>query len=178
VFSLRHWIRAWIAGLLLLPVACKQEPTDPGFSSSSGDKEPVGHPGRGMESMPLAGTPFAVAINKGGVYYVTTVFGLLARGELPSTDLSNRIAAGILQSQVRISPDGRTAYVNNQDAGTIQVIDVGANKITDVIQATPSILTTGISNDGRTFYSLTDYHGIDIIDTKTLKITGNIPANA
>ena len=76
MFSLRRWTHAWIAGLLLLPVACKQELTDPGFSSSSGDKEPVGHPGLGIESKSLAGTPFAVAINKGGAYYVTTVFGL------------------------------------------------------------------------------------------------------
>jgi YVTN family beta-propeller protein len=178
--AVRRWYRPWIAGLavLLLSWACRQDPTDPLASSQGNENGRIGHPGRGFENIGgLNGSPFAVAINKDGVYYITTVFGPTARGELPSTDLSNQISAGILQSQVRISPDGHTAYVNNQDAGTIQVIDVKKNKITDVIQARPSILTTGISNDGKTFYSLTDYLGIDIINTKTLQITGNIPAS-
>ena len=176
--SVRRWTRAWIAGLVLvlLPAACKQEPTDPFGSSRT--KDPVGHPVLGVESVPVNGSAFAVAINRDGVYYVTTVFGPVARGVLPSTDLSNQLQSGILDSQVRISPDGRTAYVNNQDAGTIEVIDVRTNVITDTIHAIPSILTTGISNDGQTFYSLTDYHGIDIISTSTLQITGNIPASS
>ena len=124
MLSVRRWIRAWIAGLVLvlLPVACKQEPTDPFGSSRT--KDPVGHPVLGVESVPVNGSAFAVAINRDGVYYVTTVFGPVARGVLPSTDLSNQLQSGILDSQVRISPDGRTAYVNNQDAGTIEVIDV------------------------------------------------------
>ena len=178
MLSVRRWTRAWLAGLalLLLPVACKQEPTDPFGSSRT--KDPAGHPVLGVESVPLNGSAFAVAINRDGVYYVTTVFGPVARGVLPSTDLSNQLQSGILDSQVRISPDGRTAYVNNQDAGTIEVIDVRTNVITDTIHASPSILTTGISNDGQTLYSLTDYHGIDIISTSTLQITDNIPASS
>ncbi len=178
MLSVRRWTRAWIAGLVLvlLPVACKQEPTDPFGSSRT--KDPAGHPVLGVESVPLNGSAFAVAINRDGVYYVTTVFGPVARGVLPSTDLSNQLQSGILDSQVRISPDGSTAYVNNQDAGTIEVIDVRTNVITDTIHATPSILTTGISNDGQTLYSLTDYNGIDVISTSTLQITGNIPASS
>src|SRR5207247_4757938 len=173
----RRWCRLCVAGVVrvLRPVACKQEPTDPFGSSRT--KDPVGHPVLGVESVPVNGSAFAVAINRDGVYYVTTVFGPVARGVLPSTDLSNQLQSGILDSQVRISPDGRTAYVNNQDAGTIEVIDVQTNVITDTIHAIPSILTTGISNDGQTFYSLTDYHGIDIISTSTLQITGNIHAS-
>ncbi|HLQ69251.1 MAG TPA: beta-propeller fold lactonase family protein [Gemmatimonadales bacterium] len=174
----RRWTRAWIPGLVLvlLPVACKQEPTDPFGSSRT--KDPAGHPVLGVESVPLNASAFAVAINRDGVYYVTTVFGPVVRGVLPSTDLSHQLQSGILDSQVRISPDGRTAYVNNQDAGTIEVIDVRTNVITDTIHAIRSILTTGISNDGQTLYSLTDYHGIDIISTSTLQITENIPASS
>jgi len=176
--SVRRWTKGAIAGLVLVlvPLACRQEPTGP--AANSRQDEPVGHPGLGIESAPLEGSPFAVAINRGGVYYITTVYGIVARGELPSTGLSNQTEVGTLDSQVRISPDGRTAYVNNQDAGTIEVIDVRSNKIIDTIQAIPSILTTGISNDGQTFYSLTDYHGIDIISATTLQITDNIPASS
>ncbi len=176
--SVRRWTKGAIAGLVLVlvPLACRQEPTGP--AANSRQDEPVGHPGLGIESAPLEGSPFAVAINRGGVYYITTVYGIVARGELPSTGLSNQTEVGTLDSQVRISPDGRTAYVNNQDAGTIEVIDVRSNKIIDTIQAIPSILTTGISNDGQTFYSLTDYHGIDIISTTTLQIMDNIPASS
>jgi YVTN family beta-propeller protein len=167
--------RAGLA-LLFLASACKQEATGPSASSRDDDHhDPVGHPGFGIQSVPLANTPFAVAINKRTVYDVTTVWGPVSRGELPITELSDTVRAGILESQVRISPDGNTAYVNDQDRGTIEVIDVATNAIRDTIHATPSILTTGLSNEGRTLYALTDYHGIDIIDTKTLQVTGNIP---
>lgn len=178
MFSARGWVRAWIAGLVLvlLPTACKQDPTALDLGSSN-KKDPPGHPGLGLESVPLANSPFAVAIHRRGIFYVSTVFGPIVRGELPSTSLSNQTPVGILESQVRISPDGRIAYVNDQDRGTIEVIDVGTNVIRDTIYAIPSILTTGISNDGRTLYSLTDYHGIDVISTRTLQITGNIPAS-
>src|SRR5229473_3550943 len=130
----RRWTRAWIPGLVLvlLPVACKQEPTDPFGSSRT--KDPAGHPVLGVESVPLNASAFAVAINRDGVYYVTTVFGPVVRGVLPSTDLSIQLQSGIL--------------------------------------------ATGISNDGQTLYSLTDYHGIDIISTSTLQITENIPASS
>src|SRR2546430_6088921 len=53
--SVRRWTRAWIAGLVLvlLPAACKQEPTDPFGSSRT--KDPVGHPVLGVESVPVNG---------------------------------------------------------------------------------------------------------------------------
>src|SRR5260370_34254746 len=103
----RRWTRAWIPGLVLvlLPVACKQEPTDPFGSSRT--KDPAGHPVLGVESVPLNASAFTVAINRDGVYYVTTVFGPVGRGVLPSPDLSNQRQSGILDPQVRSSPARR-----------------------------------------------------------------------
>ena len=175
---------AILVGLLML--GCRNDPTSPGGllpdlpttikSASSG------HPGFGVDNAPLDGVPFAVAINERNAYYVSQLItGAVARGTLPSQDISLRIPIGSITSQVRMSPDGRTAYANNQDEGTIQVIDVSSDSIIATIQGVPSILTSGISPNGRTLYALSDFHGIDIINIRnprTATITGNIPQSS
>jgi len=136
------------------------------------------HPGLAIkDSIPLDGIPFAVAIAKSGLTYVTqTGIGSGARMELPDTAFSASFSVGDMPSQVRFSPDGRTAYFANQDARTISVVAVVSNQRTAVVPVTDgSILTIGLSPDGKTLYALTDYAGIHVIDTRTLTITGNIP---
>src|SRR2546430_9572111 len=56
---------------------------------------------------------------KGVVYITQGLAGSAVRADLPSTLLSASFAVGDLPSQVRIHPNGRTAYVSNQDARTV-----------------------------------------------------------
>ncbi len=170
---------AILVGLLL--IGCKPDPTAPAEISPAGNGEPFrpGHPGFGVDNAPLNGVPFAVAINDKNAYYVTQLIaGGVARGTLPSQDMGVPIHVGSITSQVRMSPDGRTAYASNQDEGTITVIDVAANTVTGTIVGVPSILTTGISRDGKTLYALSDFHGIDVIDLETGSITATIPQSS
>ena len=171
-----------VIGLLLL--GCRSEPMSPDGLLPATTNRPgsPGHPGFGVDNALLDGVPFAVAINERKAYYVSQLIaGAVARGTLPSQDLSQRLQIGSITSQVRMSPDGRTAYANNQDEGTIKVIDVMSNTIIATIQGAPSILSSGIAPNGKTLYALSDFHGIDIIDIKnprTATITGNIPQSA
>jgi YVTN family beta-propeller protein len=131
-------------------------------------------------TVPLTGTPFAVAISPAGVTYVTqSLSASVARADLPSTSFSTSFPVGNLPSQVRMSPDGRTAYVENQDAQTITFIDVASNQVIATL-AVPSgsILNMGLSPDGRRLYALTDYAGVQIVDTQTRVVVGSIPPEA
>src|SRR6059058_6302988 len=61
--------------------------------------------------------------------YVTQLLAAsAARADLPSTSFSTSFAVGPIPSQVRMSPDGGTAYINDQDAHTITYVDVATNQ--------------------------------------------------
>lgn len=168
---------------LALPSAAALLGCDPslarltGFNAAASGRD-LHHPTREVvTAVPLAGVPFAVAISPAGAVYVSQAgAGSLARGTLPRTDLPARVPVGPLPSQVRVRPDGRTAYVGNQDAGTITVVRVATNRVVDAIALVPSILTLGISPDGRRLYALTDYHGVYVINTATRRVIDSIPA--
>src|SRR5207249_7501378 len=106
--------------------------------------------------------PFAVALSGKGVVYITQgLAGSAVRADLPSTRLSASFAVGDLPSQVRIHPNGRTAYVGNQDSHTVTVVDVETNQAVAAVPVPAgSILTLGLSPEGDRLYALTDYFGI------------------
>src|SRR5207244_8832628 len=96
---------------------------------------------------------------------------------LPSAMFSAPFPVGYLPSQVRMSPDGRTAYVSNQDDGTVTFINVATNQALGTATVpggrTP---TTGLSPDGSRRYALTDYYGVYVIETGTRQVVAQIPA--
>jgi YVTN family beta-propeller protein len=143
----------------------------------------LGHPGLGSESVPLGGTPFAVAISPAGVTYVTQSWASGAvRADLPSTTFSPSFPVGAFPSQVRMSPDGRRAYVgdqNNPVAGTITILDVATNQVVDSAKVPDgAILTIGLSPDGSRLYALTDYYGVYVLDAATGALMDSIPVDS
>src|SRR6266567_489055 len=139
----------------------------------------LGHPGlASVDSVALDGTPFAVAVSPSGVVYVTQSLAASAvRADLPSATFSAPFPVGYLPSQVRMSPDGRTAYVSNQDDGTVTFINVATNQAFGTATVPGgSILTTGLSPDGSRLYALTDYYGVYVIATGTRQVVAQIPA--
>src|SRR5437588_1940766 len=135
--------------------------------------EDRGHPTRtGHTAVPLAGTPFAVAVSGKGVVYVTQAHaGSAARADLPATLFSASFPVGDLPSQVRIHPNCKTAYVSDQDARTITYVDVASNQaVATVAVPAGSILTTGLSPEGDRLYALTDYFGVYVINPATPQV--------
>src|SRR5207302_3556184 len=120
------------------------------------------HPILGATQVSLGGTPFAVAISPAGVTYVTQLSAATAsRADLPSSRFSPPFPVGEIPSQVRMSPDGKTAYVGDQDARTITYVDVATNQAfaTATVPA-GSILTVGVSPEGKQLSSPTDLHAV------------------
>src|SRR5438309_173038 len=157
-------------------------------SSARCERPPVGaapsgrgHPAlSGHTTMPLAGMPFAVAVSGKGVVYITQgLAGSVVRADLPATLLSASFPVGDLPSQVRIHPNGKTAYVSDQDARTITYVDVASNQaVATVAVPAGSILTTGLSPEGDRLYALTDYFGVYVINTATREVIDSIPGSA
>jgi len=128
------------------------------------------------DSVTLGGTPFAVAISRAGVVYVSRVAAdSAARDNLPSESFTTMVPVGPEASQVRISPDGATAYIGNQDAGTITFLDVASGQPFDTVAVDGSVLTIGLRPDGRRLYALTDYYGVYVIDVATRSVIDSIP---
>jgi YVTN family beta-propeller protein len=135
------------------------------------------HPARTRHiTRSLAGTPFAVAIASDGATYITQLDASSAvKATLPSTILSTSFGVGGFPSQVRISPNGQTAYVGNQDAGTVTVMNVTTNQILGTATVPDgSILTIGLSPDGTKLYALTDFNGIYVFNAATRVLTDSI----
>jgi YVTN family beta-propeller protein len=154
------------------PSACNTPETGPAPTDKT-------HPSLARnDSQPLGAQPFAVAISRNNVAYITQGWNASAvRANLPSSVLSAPFPVGDLPSQVRMSPDGSTAYVENQDSQTIRYIDVATNQI--IAQATVpagSILNMGLSRDGTRLYALTDYYGVYVIDVNSRAVIAQIPA--
>ena len=121
-----------------------------------------------VDTIPLSGRPFAVAVAGSNVVYVTALdAGLVARTTVPSETIAVTFAIGAIPSQVRISPNGATAYVNNQDAGAVKVVDVSSNATVNTITVPGSVLTIGLSPNGARLYALTDYRGMYVIDARS-----------
>lgn len=138
----------------------------------------LGHPTRATkDSVPLSGLPFAVAVSRHSVAYITQLLAsTAARAALPSSSLSASFPVGGIPSQVRMSLDGSTAYVENQDSRTITYLDVATNEtIGTATVPNGSILQMGLSTDGTRLYALTDYYGIYIIDVDTRDVIGHMP---
>ena len=153
------------------PSACNTPQTGPAPSDKT-------HPSlASKDSQPLDAQPFAVAISRNNVVYITQGWNASAvRADLPSSVLSAPFPVGDLPSQVRMSPDGSTAYVEDQDSQTITYIDVATNQI--IGQATVpvgSILNMGLSPDGTRLYALTDFYGVYVIDVNSRAVIAQIP---
>src|SRR5260370_1226988 len=78
------------------------------------------------------------------------------------------LPVGALPYQLRMSPYGSTAYVEDQDSPAITYIDVATNQIIAHATIPPgSILNMGLSRDGTRLYALPDYDGVYVIDVNS-----------
>jgi YVTN family beta-propeller protein len=137
----------------------------------------AGHPTLlSHQTVPLGNQPLGVAITQTGVVYVTQFSaGTAVRTDLPSISFGTPFSVGNVPSQIRMHPNGQTAFVSNQHRGTVSVVDVATNQVIDTVTVPAgSVQAIGMSPDGNRLYVLTDIAGAYIIDTGTRAIVGNI----
>jgi len=176
----RRWYLATLvaAGLTL---QCDSQPSGPNGRTPAFAKHPTL---TDVDSIALSGGPFAVAVSPFDVAYVTqSSASSVARTVLPNMSFTT-FAIGALPSQVRISPNGQTAYVTNQGSGggggtsKVKFVTVSTNAVFDSVTVPGSTLTIGLSPNGTRLYALTDFRGVYIIDALSGAMLDSIaPAN-
>ena len=141
---------------------------------------PYTHPsGSVVDSIPLTGRPFAVAISASSVVLVTQLdAGYMGRTTVAGRTFGTDFPVGAIPSQVRVSPNGGTAYVNNQDAGAVKFMDTSAGTTFQTTTVPGSVLSIGLSPSGARLYALTDYRGVYVIDAGSGTVLDSISPTA
>lgn len=102
--------------------------------------------------VPLTARPYALAINGAGVIYAPRLDAAsAARIELPSRNPSAHVGVGSIPTDVSFDAAGTKAFVSNQD-GTVSVIDVVTNTVTQTIPVRDRAFVSRTSPNGSRLY--------------------------
>lgn len=132
---------------------------------------------RGRIQLPAGSDPGVMAISPDGAKaYVTTA------GRLSILDLRDNVVAGTIKWDARgpagavFSPDGSTAYVENDDSNSVSVVDPVTNMVTASIPAGSNPRDVAIAGDGSRIYvsSFAD-NAVWVVDTSTRSVVATIP---
>jgi YVTN family beta-propeller protein len=103
----------------------------------------------------------------------------------PTTDRISALeigsGTGVVADTVRVSRDGRRAYVAVSDAhrGDLVVVDAGAQRVTQTVRLGPPIRDMAVSPDNSTVYVLTHHPrrggAIVLVDTISCRIGATLP---
>jgi YVTN family beta-propeller protein len=111
------------------------------------------------------------------VVFVTQLdAGMMGRTTITVPSFNTDFLVGAIPSQARVSPDGHTVYVNNQDAGAVKFYDTSADTTFHTTTVPGSVLSMGLSASGARLYALTDYHGVYVINAGSGVVLDSISA--
>ncbi len=90
--------------------------------------------------------------------------------------LLGRVATGAGAKGVKIAPDDRHAYVSNQTAGTVSVVDLASRKVVATIETGQAPHNVRFSPDGALAYvTLQGGGALGVIDTASHRLVRRIP---
>lgn len=129
----------------------------------------------------LAHTTLALTVVKPGVTIPTAYVANYSDASVTPIDIATNVAGtpigvGAGPNDVVVSPDGKTAYVANQNPtpGTVSVIDTATNNVTATIPAGNQPAGITITPDGKTVY-VTDYGSGQVTPINTATNTVGAP---
>jgi YVTN family beta-propeller protein len=100
----------------------------------------------------LSARPYALAINGAGIIYAPRLDAAsAARIELPSRNPSAHVGVGSIPTDVSFDAAGAKAFVSNQ-GGSVSVIDVATNTVTQTIPVRDRAFVSRTSPDGSRLY--------------------------
>lgn len=176
--------RAAITVITVLLAACRAttDVTDQGAEAPL-QANAVTHPVGAIDlTIPLAGTPYGVAVAPNGKFVLTTQFAgaALARAPLPSRSYGTFIPVGSFPPHVAINPASTRAYVPNQLGHSVSVVDLGANTEITRLSLAGEGYNVVVHPNGGTTYITTNIGRMYLLSTATNSFTDSIdldPAN-
>ena len=159
--GLRHAV-----AFLALAAACgengpSQTPTHPALSS--------------VDSVPLAGNPYGVAISKYGQVYVALIGGsAIARTTLAVDSFGPPIIVGLVPPHVVFNPAGTRAYATNQAGQSMSVIDVASGVTFDTVPLSADGFNLITSRDGKQIFVSVSTGQVYVVNASSDAITDSI----
>jgi YVTN family beta-propeller protein len=139
----------------------------------------LARPGRAI----LAAAVVAVVLGAVGAFVLLRSHNAARSRPSHPPAVTATIPVGRQPGRVAITRDGRHAYVTNNGAGTVSVIDTGSNAVTATIPSGTAPAAVAITPDGRNAY-VTDFGAgngagtVSVIDIGSKAVTATIPVGA
>jgi YVTN family beta-propeller protein len=138
---------------------------------------PPGHPAAVLgERIPVGGGPFDVTMTPGGIVLVTRVkaaaIDLLS---LQPLGIIGSVRTGPAPSRVVVDSAGTTAYVTNQFAEEIGIIDLGTRRQSGTIPVQGHPLGVALAPDGRTLYTMTNVDRLCAVSIPKARVVTSVP---
>lgn len=109
-----------------------------------------------IQSVPLAGRPYGVAVSGTGVIYVAKIgTSKLARGKLATRTFPSSVVVGSTPPHVVFNPAGTKAYATLQTGRGLAVVDVASNTLTTTVPLASDGFNLIVSPSGRRVYVTT-----------------------
>lgn len=77
-----------------------------------------------------------------------------------------RVTVGEKPDAAIVSPDGRTGFVMNAEAGTVSIIDTAAMRVTRTVALKPGLEYAALTPDGTLFVNDEDTNEIEVVDVR------------
>lgn len=117
----------------------------------------VSHPaGVVARSVPLAGSPYGVAVSGEGIVYAALIASTtLARGDLASMSFGPTVEVGETPPHVAFNPAGTVVYATLQTGRGLAVVDVASNSLVTTLPLGSDGFNLAVAPDGQRVYVTT-----------------------
>jgi YVTN family beta-propeller protein len=156
--------------------AASAEPL-PGYVAHSTRTHPTGVIAATLQS---GGRPFGIAVSRTGLVYCTLLDAAsLVRTTLEADSLT-AIPVGQVPTDVAFSPDGAWAYVTNQWAHTVGIVDARTNRQVHAVPVSGDPFRVTVGSEGQQIYVTTNTGDLVLIDpamrrvARTVHLGGNL----
>jgi YVTN family beta-propeller protein len=121
-----------------------------------------------IQSVPLAGRPYGVAVSDAGVIYVAKIgTSRLARGNLATRSFPSSVFVGSTPPHVVFNPAGTKAYATLQTGRGLAVVDVASNTLTTTLPLASDGFNLIVSPSGRRVYVTTADGTLYVVNAAT-----------
>lgn len=121
-----------------------------------------------VATVPLADSPYGVAVSGSGVIYAAQIGGsTLARGDLATRSFTGTVTVGSTPPHVVFNPAGTTAYATLQTGQGLAVVDVATNTLTTTVPLASDGFNLIAAPDGQRVYATTADGTLYVVDATT-----------
>ena len=122
-----------------------------------------------------SGRPFGIAVSRTGIVYCTLLdFESLVRTTIKADSLI-AVPVGRVPTDVAFSPDGRWAYVTNQRAQTVGIVDARTARQVHTVAVSGDPFRVVVGSEGQLIYVTTNTGNLLLIDPAMRRVTRTVP---